>query len=412
MAALGAVTEPGARFVAACEEAAPALAEHAAVHDRDGTFPKEGLDLLKASGATAAVVPEAQGGWGLDSMHDVAVGLGRLAAGDSSLAIAFNMHLSVCWTMGNLVASERRKGREPVGPELLLGLLAQGGIAMVNATEPGTDTRHPFTEVRLEGDEAVVSGTKIFSTMSPAADVLMVTARTPFPQGGDDAWRTGFAVVFAGTDGVTVNDDWDALGMRGSGSGSIVYDEVRIPAEQWMAGGPWGEWTPSGTISFVVGNIGLVGVFLGIAEQAHTIALDKARRVARKASGTQHAADPGVRRAVAEMEVDLATARGVFDRATLAFDDLVRDRAIDEVPMAEVHEAHAELQIAKLVVQRKAIDVVGMAMTVAGGSSYMASSPLSRLYRDVRAGPFMQPFSPIEAWDYIGSVALGTDDGQ
>jgi alkylation response protein AidB-like acyl-CoA dehydrogenase len=83
--------------------------------------------------------------------------------------------------------------------------------------------------------------------------------------------------------------------------------------------------------------------------------------------------------------------------------------APNQAPGAEAHAMLKEHQIMKWTVQRKAIDIVDKAMTATGGSAYLSKSPFSRLYRDVRAGPFMQPFAPYEALEYIGKVTLGID---
>jgi len=66
-----------------------------------------------------------------------------------------------------------------------------------------------------------------------------------------------------------------------------------------------------------------------------------------------------------------------------------------------------DYQAAKWVVNRGAIDIVSRAMDLLGGAGYTNAHPLARMYRDVRAGPFMQPFAPTEAREYIGKVALG-----
>jgi alkylation response protein AidB-like acyl-CoA dehydrogenase len=90
---LTAHTHAGARLVATAEELSPQLATRAATHDRDGSYPFEAIDALKAAGYFAAPVPNELGGLGVSSAHDLVVASSRLARGDASVTIGVNMHL-------------------------------------------------------------------------------------------------------------------------------------------------------------------------------------------------------------------------------------------------------------------------------------------------------------------------------
>lgn len=114
---------------------------------------------------------------------------------------------------------------------------------------------------------------------------------------------------------------------------------------------------------------------------------------------------PAVRHLVAEMEIDLAAGRAMLERAAANADALL-DAYPAAIPAEALRPVVKDFQAAKHFVTRRAIEVVDHAMTLSGGSGYVSANPLSRLYRDVRAGPFMQPFSPIEALDLIGKIAL------
>src|SRR4051812_14368378 len=83
----------GARLVAIAEELSHQLAARAAEHDRDGSYPFEAIDALKAAGYFAAPVPVELGGLGVSCAHDLVVASSRLARGDASVAIGVNMHL-------------------------------------------------------------------------------------------------------------------------------------------------------------------------------------------------------------------------------------------------------------------------------------------------------------------------------
>jgi alkylation response protein AidB-like acyl-CoA dehydrogenase len=401
-------TEAGGRFVALCEEHAIAFAGRAGAHDRDGTFPVENVDDMKASGAMAACVPDALGGLGVRSLHDLAAGLNRLGRADGSTAIAVAMHLSATFNSARSWYEATAAGKSETAERVAFSLrmVASDGLVLcLLGTEPGAMSFYCETELTPAEGGFRLNGSKTFSTLSPVADVLLVLARVRRPDGD----RLVLAPVLAGSAGIEPRDDWDALGMRASGSQSIAFRDVFVAAGSEIDAGPWGGPSANGLVGQSTGAHTLSAAFLGIAEAAHAVAVEIVRTRRKTPSTGPLAERAAVQRVVAENEIDLVTCRATLERSAALADSVVFERDGALPPIEELHHVMAEAQAMKMHVQLRSIEIVDRALTLSGGSGYMSASPLSRYYRDVRAGPFMQQYSPIEAYEYIGKVALGLD---
>ncbi len=403
------LTPSGERMVELAERHAGELAERAEGHDRQATYPVDNIADMQESGLLSACVPAELGGLGVASVHDLAVGINRLARGDGSTALAANMHLAACWRLARSWSAARQAG-DPAADGLAEGLaqFRDGEVLSSSAAaEAGTAPGYCRTTARRVDGGWVVDGRKAFATSSPAASALSVFVRAVDVDGQE---QLGVARVPRGAAGLEICDDWDGLGMRASGSGNLVLEGCFVPEDMLSLFGPLGATSPAMIQVTLFGLPGLVGAFLGIAEAAHSLALDHVTTRQSAPSGRMMAERHGVQHLVAESEIDLAAARAMLQRSLAAIDSFfVAATQGAEATQEDLQHLMKDFQCTKWFVNRKAIDIVDRALTATGGAGYLNTHPLSRLYRDVRAGPFMQSFSPNEAFEYIGKVGLGLD---
>ena len=395
---LKARTEAGARLVAIAEKLSEELASRATEHDRDGTYPFEAIDALKAVGYFAAPVPVELGGLGVWSAHDHVVASSRLARGDASVAIGVNMHLVAVLNM-----ERRRQVAIAGGVERRAGAfassleqIARDGVVLAAAiSERGQDLTRPGTLATRTHSGWRIDGRKMFCTMSPAATDLYVAVTYADEEGTE---RYAYAMVPTDAPGVVVNDDWDALGMRASGSNSITLQGVELPESGVRGGFRAGDPLPYMERNLVAGLFH-AAASLGIAESADQVAR---HGIAGRING-----DARPRMQVADNAIDLAASRGVLSRAAMLIDEHRAANPASDGTAEELGALFAETQAAKAFVNEAAARTVDRALALSGGAGYVNGSPLARAYRDVKAGSFMHPLGANRAYDYLGHVALG-----
>src|SRR5262249_12131679 len=198
--------------------------------------------------------------------------------------------------------------------ESWLRRVAEGVVMGAVVSEPGTDLLRPLTEAVRGENGWRISGRKIFGTGSPAAQLLGINCRV---RGDDGEYRVGRAYIAADAPGVTIANNWDALGMRASGSHDIVFKECFVPDKDLIVGGVWGDFN----LGYLLGNLAAVvgqsAVFLGIAESAHSEMLEMMKTRRGGAGGRPLAERCAMQRLAAENEIDLAACRAMLARTSL-----------------------------------------------------------------------------------------------
>lgn len=365
------------RFVPWAAELGAQVTEHAARHDREGTFVDEGFAALRDAGYLALAVPEELGGHGA-TIREVTWAQAEMARHCASTSLAVSMHLHI-----TLFAAWRYRRQMP-GVEAMLRRVADERIVLVSTG--GADfTRPNGTAVKVDGGYRV-TGRKIFASQVPAGDVLSTMFTFEDEAQGRRVLAMGIPVR---ADGIEIIETWDTMGMRGTGSHDVQLTDVFVSDAQVTSNRPWGVMDPP--LMTIVSHAMpvITGVYLGVAEGAR----DRATAIVR---GTPKAADPVVQRLTGLLDYKLRVARWALEGAL----DQIGDHpepAIENV-VAAMH--------AKRAVAEEAVSACDVALEVTGGAGYFRKAGLEQAVRDVRGVKF-HPLTPELTLVHAGKVALG-----
>jgi alkylation response protein AidB-like acyl-CoA dehydrogenase len=207
--------------------------------------------------------------------------------------------------------------------------------------------------------------------------------------------------------GVKIMNNWDGLGMRASGSHDVVFTDYFVSDEEFDDTGKYGEFNAPFLALGTNSSMGLSSIFLGIAETAHELAISAIHR----RDGSLY---PMNQTTIAENEIDLAAARGILSRGAQYYDEFYQTGV--EFPVGEIDNSPETAfkmikngACTKKFVMETAATIVDRCVTLYGGGAYVSDNPMAKLYRDVRAGQFMQPWARNQAIEIIGKVALDLD---
>src|SRR5262245_7381202 len=245
-----------AEFVALAAEIGMQISGYSRQHDIDGTFVTEAFDLMRKCGYFGLAVPRELGGLGA-TVREVTMAQRELARHCSSTALASSMHQHVA-----LFNAWRYRRGMPCAEGALRKVIDNG---LIFISTGGADQTRPRGEAKKVEGGYRVSGRKIFCSQSPVGTVMS----TMFPYDDPEEGRIVLNMsIPVSSEGVSVQDNWDTMGMRGTGSNDIVLEDVFVADEQVVARRPYATLDPPFQVILSIALPVISGVYLGVAEAA------------------------------------------------------------------------------------------------------------------------------------------------
>ncbi|WP_329605401.1 isovaleryl-CoA dehydrogenase [Zavarzinia marina] len=191
--------------------------------DRDNEFPPDLWPKLGDLGVLGITVEEEYGGTGLGYLAHV-VAMEEISRGSASVGLSYGAHSNLCVNQIRLNGNDEQKSR------FLPGLVAGTSIGALAMSEAGSGSDVVSMRLKAEkkGDRYILNGTKFWITNGPNADVLVVYAKTD-PEAGPRG-ITAF-LIEKGMKGFSVGPKLDKLGMRGSNTGELIFEDCEVPEE-------------------------------------------------------------------------------------------------------------------------------------------------------------------------------------
>ena len=371
------LTSASALEVARC--LAEELAEGAIERDRERRLPYAEVERIKASGLLSLTVPAQLGGPDLPP-STVSEVFAVLAEADPNIAQAVHSHFVYC----NLLRVSATPAQQAA---LFDRVLAGRLIANAQAERSGRTAHDVATTLTLWADgRLLLTGTKYYCTGSPFADLVAVLAEL------DDATEAtglphGQCIVFlpAGTHGVSVLDDWDALGQRVTGSGTVMLDRVEV-RRRWVVPRTAFD-APNGYGAFA--QLLHASIDVGIARAALRDAAAFVRTRSRPwfEAGVERAEeDPLTVQRFGELDVDLIAAEAVLDRARRAVDRVHAEPDDDLAARASL-----DVAAAKVLAERAAVGLGSAVFELCGTRATAPEVGLDRHWRNARTHTLHDP---------------------
>ena len=351
--------------------------------DETEVFPKATVEKMAKYGFLGIPVPKEYGGQGCDPLTYVMC-VEELAKVCATTAVIVSAHTSLCIDPIMTYGTEEQK-KKYVTP------LAKGEkLGAFGLTEPGagTDAQGCQTKAVLDGDEWVLNGSKCFITNGEVADVYIIIAITSVTEDKRGRKKKNFSafIVEKGAPGFSFGTKEKKMGIRGSSTYELIFEDCRIPKENLL--GQQGKGFGIAMHTLDGGRIGIAAQALGLAEGALQATIDYVKE--RKQFGRTIAQFQNTQFQLADMATKVEAAKMMVYKAAMA-------KATQKVYSVEA-------AMAKLYAAEVAMEVTTKAVQLHGGYGYIREYDVERMMRDAKITEIYEGTSEVQRMVISGSL--------